>query len=94
MSTSRKGIVRVSRDGRVTLPKAVRAGRAWEPGTRLLVEDTPEGVLLRKASAFAPTRPEDVFGCLPWNGPELTIEEMDEAVLAEAADRARDEGGP
>lgn len=90
MSTAKAGTTRVSSKGQVILPKAVRSGRAWGPGTRLIVEDTPEGVLLRKAPAFPPTRPEDVFGCLPWDGPELTIEEMDEAVLAEAAERARD----
>src|SRR6202023_4209586 len=52
----------VSTKGQVILPKAIRQRRHWEPGTRLLVEDTPEGVLLKAAPVFAPTRPEDVAG--------------------------------
>ena len=35
----------VSARGRVALPGAVRRARRWEPGTRLVVENTPEGVL-------------------------------------------------
>lgn len=80
----------VSSKGQVILPKEVRSGRDLAPGTRLFVEDTPEGVLLRKAPAFPPTRFEDVFGCLPWSGPPKTVEEMNEAVLDEAKRRARD----
>ena len=39
---------------------------------------------------FAETKPEDVFGCLAYDGPPKTIEEIDEAVLAEAARRHAD----
>ena len=52
----------VSPRGEVVLPKAIRSARRWEAGTRLAVENTPEGVLLKAAPAFAETRPEDVFG--------------------------------
>lgn len=68
----------------------VRSDLDWAPGTRLIVEETPEGVLIRKAPAFPPTRFEDVFGCVPWDGPAKSIEEMNEAVLEEAERRARD----
>ncbi len=47
---------RVSTKGQVILPKAVRQRRHWGPGTRLLVEETPDGVLLKAAPIFAPTR--------------------------------------
>lgn len=80
----------VSTKGQVILPKAVRARRDWGAGTRLVVEDTADGVLLRKAPAFAPTRSEDVFGMLPCRGAPKSVEEMDAAVLVEAGRRARD----
>jgi AbrB family looped-hinge helix DNA binding protein len=80
----------VSSKGQVILPKAVRERRDWQAGTRLLVEDTAEGVLLRRAPAFAPTRPEDVRGMLPRPATPKSVEEMDAAVLAEARRRARD----
>ncbi len=72
------------------LPKAVRDRRRWSPGTRLTVEETPEGVLLRPAPLFPPTRMEDVFGSLKYDGPPKTIEEMDQAVLEQAAQEWRD----
>ena len=77
----------LSTKGQVILPKAIRQRRHWEPGTRLLVEDTPEGVLLKAAPVFAPTRPEDVAGILAYRGPAKKLEEMDAAITAEVAER-------
>jgi AbrB family looped-hinge helix DNA binding protein len=74
----------VSTNGQVILPKAIRQRREWDAGTRLLVEETAEGVLLKPAPAFAETRPEDVFGMLPYKGRPKTLEEMEADVLAEA----------
>jgi AbrB family looped-hinge helix DNA binding protein len=81
----------VSTKGQVILPKAIRQRRHWEPGTRLVVEDTAEGVLLKAAPVFAPTRPEDVAGMLAYRGRPKTLEEMDAAITAEVKRRhARD----
>ncbi|MEA3050865.1 MAG: hypothetical protein QOG84_2701 [Sphingomonadales bacterium] len=80
----------VSTKGQVILPKAVRQQRRWEAGTRLTVEDTEEGVLLKAAPLFAPTEIDAVFGSLRFAGKVKTIEEMDAAVAAEARRRARD----
>ena len=74
----------VSTKGQVILPKAIRQRREWGVGTRLIVEETAEGVLLKRAPAFAPTRPEQVFAFLPHQGAPIPVEAMDEAVLAEA----------
>jgi AbrB family looped-hinge helix DNA binding protein len=80
----------VSTKGQVILPKAVRDERRWEAGTRLTVENTDEGVLLKAAPLFAPTEIGAVFGSLRFAGKPQTIEEMDAAVAAEARRRARD----
>jgi AbrB family looped-hinge helix DNA binding protein len=77
----------VSTKGQVILPRALRQRRQWNAGTRLLVEETPEGVLLRPAPLFASTRIEDVFGLLRTEGPPRTVEEMDAGVVAEARRR-------
>jgi AbrB family looped-hinge helix DNA binding protein len=77
----------VSTKGQVILPKAIRQRRRWVAGTRLVVEDTPEGVLLKPAPLFPPTRPEDVYGMLKYSGPPKTIEEMDAAITAEVKRR-------
>ena len=80
----------VSTKGQVILPKAIRDQRHWAPGTRLTVENTENGVLLKPARLFKPTRIEDVFGSLRYAGPAKTIDEMDAAIAREAKRRARD----
>jgi AbrB family looped-hinge helix DNA binding protein len=81
----------VSTKGQVILPKAVRERKHWETGTRLLVKETDDGVLLTAAPVFPPTRPDDVFGCLAFQGTSKTLEEMDAGIAAEAKRRyARD----
>ena len=77
----------VSTKGQVILPKAVRRLLRWEAGTRLIVENTPEGVLLKPEPVFAETRPEEVFGCLAWDGTPKSLSDMQAGVLAEARRR-------
>ncbi len=91
MTTEPKLTVTLSTKGQVILPKSIRRGRQWDVGTRLTVEETAEGVLLKPAPTFAPTRSEEVFGSLRVAGPARTLEEMEAGVLAEAKRRhARD----
>lgn len=91
MPTPEPPITTVSTKGQVILPKAVRRALRWGAGTRLVVENTPEGVLLKPEPAFAETRPEDVFGSLHYDGPPKSPQEMRAGVLAEAKRRhARD----
>ena len=80
----------ISTKGQVILPKAIRELRHWPAGTRLTVESTSDGVLLRPAASFPPTSIEEVFGSLAYAGKAKSIEEMDAAVAAEAKRRARD----
>ncbi len=87
MAVSKGLTTTVSTKGQVILPKSIRQRRQWGPGTRLTVEDGPDGVLLRRALLFEPARSQDVFGCLAYSGPAKTIEEMDAAVSAEAKRR-------
>ena len=87
MAAAEKLTTIVSSKGQVILPSALRKRYAWGAGTRLTVEETKDGVLLKPAPAFAKTRPEDVFGALPHTGKPKTIAEMDAGVLAEAKRR-------
>jgi AbrB family looped-hinge helix DNA binding protein len=87
MATAEKLTTIVSTKGQVILPKAIRGRRNWGPGTRLTVEETADGVLLRSAPLFALAEPCEVFGRLRYNGPPLSIEEMDAAVMGEARRR-------
>lgn len=87
MATATKLTVTVSTKGQVILPSAIRRRREWGAGTRLTVEDTPEGVLLRPAPAFSGTQPQEVFGMLAWKGEPITLDRMEAGVLAEAKRR-------
>jgi len=80
----------ISTKGQVILPKAIREGRHWSAGTRLTVEDTPDGALLRATPAFPETVIDAVFGSMRHSGPALSLEEMDAAIAKEAKRRARD----
>ncbi len=90
MAASTPMTTRLSSKGQVILPKPIRDHRNWTPGTRLVVEDTDAGVLLRPAPLFEPTSMDQVFGALHRPGRALTIEDMDAGVEAEARRRARD----
>ena len=71
---------RLSSKGQVIIPKVVRDRQGWGPGVELEVEDQGDLVVLRRAKPFPPTTIEQVYGCLKYDGPPATIEEMDAAV--------------
>ena len=80
---------RLSSKGQIVLPRSIRAAKAWHAGQPLEVVSTDDGVLLRPLKAFAPTRMEDVAGCLRYKGQPKTIEDMDAAVRTEAKRRRK-----
>ncbi|WP_353228219.1 AbrB/MazE/SpoVT family DNA-binding domain-containing protein [Novosphingobium sp.] len=80
----------VSTKGQVILPKAIRDQLHWAPGTKLIVEQTPAGVLLKSAPVFAATGMAAVFGSLRPTGPALTIDAMNAVIADEGRRRARD----
>ena len=87
MAVAERATTTVSTKGQVILPKAIRQRRKWGPGTRLIVEETPDGVLLKPAPFFPPTRPEDVAGMLAYGGPAKTLDEMEAGIAAEVKRR-------
>ncbi|MXX87610.1 MAG: AbrB/MazE/SpoVT family DNA-binding domain-containing protein [Acidobacteria bacterium] len=81
----------LSTKGQVILPKPIRDALGWDAGARLAVERTSEGVLLKPVSGFPETDPEEVFGCLRFDGAPKSLAEMEAGVMAEA--RRRHAGG-
>ncbi|MCZ0942495.1 MAG: AbrB/MazE/SpoVT family DNA-binding domain-containing protein [Gammaproteobacteria bacterium] len=77
----------VSADGQVIIPETVRTLLEWKAGTRLVVENTSDGVLLKPEPVFAETSPEQVFGSLGRRGAPKLMEDMDASILAEAKRR-------
>jgi AbrB family looped-hinge helix DNA binding protein len=70
MSAAGKLTTRVSTKGQVILPKAIRERLRWSTGTELIVEETPEGVLLKGKPAFCHLTARGCiwFSALSWAG--------------------------
>ncbi len=78
----------VSTKGQVILPRTIRDQLHWGAGTRLTVEQTAEGVLLKPlTTVFAPTAAETVFGCLHTRGAPKSVEQMQAGITAEVRRR-------
>lgn len=67
---------RLSTKGQVILPKGARDRKGWAPGEALVVEERPDGLLIRKDRLFPPKTMDEVAGKLKWEGPPVTDEEM------------------
>jgi AbrB family looped-hinge helix DNA binding protein len=78
---------RLSSKGQVVLPSSFRRAHNWRAGTVFAVEETAEGVLLKPLADAGHTRIEDVAGCLKPRRPPVSVEEMDEAIARETAER-------
>jgi len=91
MPVSHPPTTTLSTKGQVILPKPIRDSLGWEAGARLAVERTSEGVLLKPVTSFAETAPEEVFGCLRFDGAPKSLTEMETGVMTEA--RRRHAGG-
>ena len=59
----------VSSRGQVVLPKAIRDKRHWKPGTKLTIEDRPEGVLLKPIEEKKKLTIGDLRGIFEVQGP-------------------------
>jgi AbrB family looped-hinge helix DNA binding protein len=77
--------IKVSSKGQIVLPKEVRERHRIRAGGELEVIDRADEIVLRPVARFAPTRIEDVYGCLYRKGQRpRTLKEMDEGVMREA----------
>ena len=57
------------------------------PGMTLTIGAAADDAVPKSAPTFAATRPEDVFGALPYKGKPKSIARMDAGILAEAKRR-------
>lgn len=86
--------VRISENGSVPLPQAVRDAHGWKPGAELEIVDGGRGVVLQpvEAEQEVPAKKkltiEDFLAMRPkYEGPPITDEMIEQAVLEEAKRR-------
>lgn len=83
----------LSSKGQVIIPKKVREHHRWRPGTQFILEDRPEGVLLRPFRIFPPTEIAAGLGCAGYKGPPKSLEETRKALDEDLKRRWRGEEG-
>jgi AbrB family looped-hinge helix DNA binding protein len=82
---------RLSSKGQLVIPKDVRDRHGWVAGTEIEIADKGHVVELRPVKRlFPPTTFEQVRGCLKYDGPPVSIEDM-HAGIGEAAIEMWDE---
>lgn len=71
---------RLSSKGQIIIPKSIRKSKGLNPGDEFVVQDLGHAILLVPTRSFPRTTTEEVFGSLGYEGPALSLEEMDDAI--------------
>jgi AbrB family looped-hinge helix DNA binding protein len=81
---------KLSSKGQVIIPKPLRTMHHWQPGQRLEVIDTGDGILLKPQSPFPERSLEEVAGSLKYEGEAKSLEQMEEAIRKGVKEKMRD----
>jgi AbrB family looped-hinge helix DNA binding protein len=76
--------VKLSSKGQFILPKAIRDRHHWEAGTEFVIIDRGSELVIKPTRIFPPTELEPPDAPSVYRGRPLTLEEMEQAVSAEA----------
>lgn len=71
---------KLSTKGQLIIPKEVRDNLGWTAGTEIVVETERDRVVLRRVRTLPKTSLRDVVGCLSYEGPRKSLEEMEEGI--------------
>lgn len=80
---------KLSSKGQVIIPKALRSRYNWNPGQKLTVTDTGDGILLKPWQSFKKTELDQVAGILKYSGKPISIKQMEEAIKKGALERKK-----
>ncbi len=78
----------LSANGQVTFPPSLCQAQQWKAGQTLVIMVQSEGLLIQSPSPFPPTTLAEVAGCLAYQGPPKTLEDMENAIDTELQERA------
>ena len=74
--TAKAEIVRLSSKGQLVIPRAIREALHWGAGMELTMVRTGSGVVIQPPQKKSGKRLEDLRGCLDYQGPPLSDEEL------------------
>lgn len=72
---------KITSKGQTTLPKPVRQALGVNPGDRVRYEVDGDDVRIRAVRPIS-----DLFGVMKYDGPPVSLEDMDRAIIAGALD--------
>ena len=75
----------LSSRGQIVIPKVLREARNWQAGTSFVVEEVPQGLLLKAVSRFTPSSLKEVLGCTGYRGRALSQADIGRALDADVA---------
>ena len=81
---------KLSSKGQVIIPKHIRESYQWSTGLEFQLIEYQEGILLKPKAAFEKTSLADVTGCLQYNGPKKSDEEIFNAMKQAVRESWRD----
>ena len=70
----------MSSKGQLVIPKSVRSDYEWDAGMEFQIERIDGAIVIRPKNPFPKTTLEEVAGCLNYDGPVITLEDMEEAL--------------
>jgi AbrB family looped-hinge helix DNA binding protein len=71
---------KLSSKGQIVLPKSIRDELDWPVGSDLTVERCADSVVLRRKQAIRPTTVAEVAGMLKYDGPPVSLEDMQRGI--------------
>ncbi|MBD2360797.1 AbrB/MazE/SpoVT family DNA-binding domain-containing protein [Anabaena minutissima FACHB-250] len=72
--------IKLSDQGQVIIPEALRKAYGWEVGQELILTEMGDGILLQPKKLFPETTLDDVAACLKYQGTPKTLKDMEDAI--------------
>lgn len=85
-------VTRLSSQGQVIIPKALRSAQHWETGQELIAIDVGDGILLKPKKPFPETMLAQVAGCLKYGGKPKSLDELEDAIRPGVMEKWHDRG--
>ena len=79
----------LSSKGQLVLPKTLRDRKQWKAGSKLTLEDVPDGVMVRLVPTKRKRSVDEVYGMLRYEGPPLSETEIERRIDESLAEEVR-----
>jgi len=74
-------ITKLSSKGQLVIPKVFRKSHGWRAGTKFVVIEYDDGILLKPAAPQKDVTIDNVIGCTGYKGPPKSLEEMEAGII-------------